>query len=186
VTATAKDATPVLETGRLVLRPPEASDLDQFAAVVSDPDVVRFIGSGRPATPDAAAATIERDLTAWRKDGFGRFAVIRREDERFIGRVGLLAWDPVTWTHSTRTEIGERAEIEIGWTLARDAWGNGYATEAALAVRDWAFREIRPRRLISLIHPENDRSKRVAEKLGERHERDVVVASGNTAELWTT
>ena len=97
---------------------------------------------------------------------------------------GLLVWDPQTWQNGTRSEIGDEAEIELGWTLERAAWGNGFATEAATAVRDWALREVQPRRLISLIHPENVRSIRVAEKIGERYQHDIVMHHGATVQLW--
>ena len=82
--------------------------------------------------------------------------------------MGFLRWDPETW------EIGG-SETELGWGLAREHWGRGYATEAARALRDWAFGERGLTRLISLIQPEQPPSIRVAEKLGERHERDVEV-----------
>jgi RimJ/RimL family protein N-acetyltransferase len=103
-----------------------------------------------------------------------------------IGRTGLVAWDPATWSHSTRHEIGPHAELELGWTLARFAWGFGYATEAARAVRDWAFEVIAPRRLISLIHPDNVRSQSVARRLDESYEREVLTAGGHPAQVWTT
>ena len=75
--------------------------------------------------------------------------------------------------------------VSQGWTLARRYWGFGYATEAATAARDWAVQELRPPRLISLIHPDNVRSQRVSEKLGQRYERDVVTR-GRPAQLWST
>ena len=96
------------------------------------------------------------------------FVVERAEDARVLGRAGFLRWDPQTW------EIGG-PETELGWGLAREHWGSGYATEAALALRDWALGERGLTRLISLIQHGNVRSFRVAEKLGERYERDVEV-----------
>jgi RimJ/RimL family protein N-acetyltransferase len=145
---------------------------------------MRYIGRGETATPLDAIEQVERMTRAWECDGFGRFVVVRAVDSTVIGRVGLLAWDPATWSSGVRSEIGDRAEVELGWTLARHAWGQGYATEAASAARDWALREVRPRRLISLIHPENGRSKGVAAKLGERFEREIRTTRGVPAELW--
>ena len=111
-----------------------------------------------------------------------------RERARTEDKPILLSWDRKTWAYGLREELGLEIELEVelGWTLARDAWGHGYATEAAIAVRDWAFRELRPPRLISMIFPANVRSQRVAEKIGERFEREVVTASGKLTQLWST
>jgi RimJ/RimL family protein N-acetyltransferase len=174
----------VIETLRLVLRPPVPGDAAPLLEAFADPDVMRYIGLGETGTLQDAIAQVERMTRAWELDGFGRFVVVRAEDGLVIGRVGLLAWDPLTWTSGVRREIGDRAETELGWTLIRSAWGRGYAAEAASAVRDWALAVVRPARLISLIHPENLRSKRVAEKLGERFDREVFTRRGVPAELW--
>jgi RimJ/RimL family protein N-acetyltransferase len=175
----------VLETERLLLRLPEPGDVDDLLEAFGDPEVMRYIGRGETAERADAVEQIERMLEGWRLDGFGRFAVVRKQDGAVLGRVGLLAWDPRIWMSGTRAEIGDGAEIELGWTLSRHAWGLGYATEAALASRDWALREIRPQRLISLIHPDNERSKRVADKLGERFDTLVTTHRGIAAEVWT-
>jgi RimJ/RimL family protein N-acetyltransferase len=175
----------VLETERLLLRLPRPTDLDAFCRAFCDPEVARYLGPGGTPTREQVAASIERYLRAWELDGFGHFAVERLADRQVIGRVGLLAWNSRTWTHGDLAEVGEPVELEVGWVIARADWGHGYATEAAAAVRDWTFRELQPPRVISLIHPDNVRSQRVAEKLGERYERDVVTASGSTPQLWT-
>jgi RimJ/RimL family protein N-acetyltransferase len=172
-----------LQTERLSLRPPTDDDLDAVAEIHGDPEVMRYIGPGEPWSDARAELGLSRWKAYWAADGFGMFVVERRGDERVLGDVGLLAWDPETWTPGMLAAIGPDAEIEIGWTLARDAWGNGYATEAALAVRDWARAEHGFDRLISLIHPDNAASIRVAEKLGARYERDVEVA-GRPARLY--
>jgi RimJ/RimL family protein N-acetyltransferase len=174
-----------LETERLVLRPPTEADLDDLAEVFADPEVMRYIGAGQPWSRRRTEEGFARWQTFWAADGFGMFAVVRREDGRLLGDVGLLAWDPETWRPGSRRAIGPRAEIEIGWRFAREAWGHGYATEAALAVRDWAREELGVERLISLIRPENPASIRVAEKLGARHERDVEIA-GRTAGIYAS
>lgn len=175
----------MLETERLLLRLPEAGDVDDLLEALGDPEVMRYIGRGETADRADAVEQIERMLRGWRADGFGRFAVVRKDDGAVLGRVGVLAWDPRIWKSGTRAEIGDGAEIELGWTLSRHAWGQGYATEAAVAARDWALREVSPRRLISLIHPDNERSKRVAVKIGERFDRLVVTHRGIAAEVWT-
>jgi RimJ/RimL family protein N-acetyltransferase len=175
----------VIETERLVLRPPEARDAAEIAEQLADAEVMRYIGRGETRGLDDAVEQIERMVRAWELDGFGRFVVVQKADGTAIGRVGLLVWDPELWRSGTLSEIGPHAEVELGWTLARRAWGLGYATEAAAAVRDWAAREVRPRRLISLIHPDNARSMRVAEKIGERFDRVVTTQRGIDVQLWT-
>lgn len=164
-----------LETRRLVLRQPREDDLTALTALYGDAAVMRFIFDGAPWSAERSAAALDGMMRRWDEDGFGVFVVERREDGVFLGDTGLLPWDASSWTagHS-RAAIGAHAEIEIGWTLTHVAWGRGYATEGALAVRDWALTELAMPRLISLIHPDNAASIRVAEKIGERHERDVV------------
>jgi RimJ/RimL family protein N-acetyltransferase len=175
----------VLETDRLLLRPPTAHDADAVAEAMADEDVMRFIGLGTPSTFDESRAHVEWMQRAWSEDGFGAFIVVRRADAATLGHVGLFAWDPTTWRPGIRREIGDDAEIELGWMLSRDAWGCGYASEAAAAARDWALGELRPRRLISLIHPQNDRSMRVATKIGEHRETSVTTYLGVVTELWS-
>ena len=111
----------------------------------------------------------------------GQFVVLL--DGRAIGRVGLLVWDARTWETSTYEDAGEHAETELGWALARARWGHGYATEAARAVRDWAYAERDVERLISLIAPDNARSIRVAEKLGATPEQMIASPHG-PANVW--
>ena len=175
----------MIETERLLLRPPVPEDADAVYRFISDPEVMRWIDvDGQTGTFDDAVERIARYRRAWELDGFGHFFLVRRDTGATVGRVGLLVWDPRTWQPGTRSEIGEEAEIELGWGLERAAWAHGYATEAALAVRDWALREVRPRRLISLIHPENERSMRVARRIGEEYQHDVVTHGGVTVQLW--
>jgi len=173
----------VIETERLSLRPPVPEDAPTVAEAIADAEVMRFIGE--TGTIDDAVERVESARRAWSEDGFGPFIVIRKSDRAPLGRVGLLAWDPATWRIGLRSEIGEGSEIELGWTLSRHAWGFGYATEAAAAVRDWALCEVRPARLISLIHAENERSMRVATKIGEHFSHTITTHRGMQAQLWT-
>jgi RimJ/RimL family protein N-acetyltransferase len=173
-----------LETARLVLRRPTEEDADAFAEAATDPEVMRYIGDGGVGTREGSLHAIRRYRRFWEEDGFGMFVLVRNEDRVVVGRAGLQAWNPVDWRTGARTEIGPTAEIEIGWILARRHWGQGYATEAALALRDLAFQELGISRLISLIHPLNRASVRVAEKIGERYEQQVTTAAGNPALLY--
>jgi [ribosomal protein S5]-alanine N-acetyltransferase len=149
---------PVLETPRLRLRGLELRDFEPLAALNADPAFTRFLGTGETLDRYASWRALAAFVGHWALRGYGLFAVERRDDARFIGRVGLI--NPETWPG-----------LEIAWGIAPAEWGHGYATEAAVAVRDWAFGTLRLPRLISLIHEENHASARVAEKIGERFER---------------
>jgi len=159
---------PAIETERLLLRLPRPDDAPALLEAFADPKAMRYIGDGSTTDLAGAEQAVVRWLERWDAWGIGMFVVERREDARVLGRAGFLRWDPETW------EIGG-SETEIGWGLAREHWGHGYATEAALALRDWAFGERGLTRLISLIQHGNVASVRVAEKIGERRERDVAV-----------
>ena len=160
------DASPLIETARLVLRLPRAEDAPDLAIACAEPETVRYIGDGTTATQADVEEAIAHWLDRWDAWGIGLYSVERREDRRVLGRVGFRRWDPETW------EIGG-SETEIGWLLGQEHWGCGYATEAALALRDSAARERGLTRLKSLIQHGNLRSVRVAERLGERYEGDV-------------
>jgi RimJ/RimL family protein N-acetyltransferase len=174
----------VIETERLLLGPPEEGDVDAVYRFVVDPEVMRWIGDfGRTGTYADAVDRVERYRRARELDGCGHFMVVPKRSREPIGRVGILVWDPRSWVPGTRRELGDAAELELGWTLESSAWGHGFATEAASAIADWAFRELQPSRLISLINPDNARSLRVAQNLGERYQRDVKV-NGAVTQLW--
>lgn len=158
----------MIETERLVLRKPRLEDADDLAVAYADPETVRYIGDGSTATRAEVEAEIEQWLERWDSWGLSLFSLERREDGRVVGRAGFLLWDRETWQVP-----GD--ETEIGWLLGREHWGRGYATEAALALRDWAFGERGLTRLISLIQHGNTRSVAVAERLGERYVRDVEI-----------
>lgn len=159
--------TPVLETGRLVLRAPRIEDGPGLLEAFADPEVVRYVGFGTTATLADVEEGITEWLERWERWGVGFCSAERKADRRVLGRVGFVRWDLET------SETGGD-ETELGWLLAREHWGYGYATEAAIALRDWALAEKGLTRLISIIRHENAPSIRVAERIGEEYERDVV------------
>ena len=160
-----------LETERLLLRLPQAEDLGAYAELFADPEVVRYTGGVTKSRAESEVA-IERMVRHWQDHGIGLFSVVRKADERVLGRVGFLLWDAQSWSHAMTQAPGDERETEIGWTLARSHWGRGYATEGATAARDWALQELGQGRLVSLIQRGNDASVRVARKLGENLERE--------------
>ena len=162
-----------LQTERLLLRPLSLDDLDRFAAFYADPEVMRYLGAGRTLSRAESEQSLQRMLRSFEVDGFGQLGVERAEDSELIGRCGYLVWDEETLTPTTEAEAAGPTELEIGYALGRDFWGQGYATEAATVVRDHALGPMGRSRLIAFIRHENHASARVAEKLGMRHERDV-------------
>jgi RimJ/RimL family protein N-acetyltransferase len=164
-----------LETARLVLRPPTLDDLAVAAELAGDPEVMRFIGGTLPAEQFIAQWT-----GWWQADRIGPFLVERRADGRFLGRVGVHAWDTRGWSLTTRTEAGPFAQPELGWILVRDAWGNGYATEAARAVLDWHGVD----ELVSVIAPDNVASQGVARRLGGSPGETVLLFETRPAVVW--
>ena len=163
-----------------MLRPPRLEDVDDMLAFVGDDEVMRWIG-GEAGGRETAIESIERWIARWDANGVGQFALVY--EGRVIGRVGLLVWDGRSWQTSAYADAGEHAVTELGWALARAHWGKGLATEAARAVRDWAYAERQIERLVSLIDPVNIRSIRVAAKLGAVPE-ELVTTNHGPALVW--
>lgn len=152
----------IARTERLLLRPFAAPDLTALRPILGDAEVMRF---GPGAQPPASIQTWLHDcLAAYDRFGYGPWAVVELRQHRLIGYCGLFYFP----------DINRQPETEIGYRLARTAWGQGYATEAALAVREYAFTTLGLPRLVALIDPQNSASIRVAAKLGMQHEQDVL------------
>ncbi|MEX2185293.1 MAG: GNAT family N-acetyltransferase [Pirellulales bacterium] len=143
----------VAETERLVLRRIDHDDLDFFAALFADPEVMRFSMGVR--TRDESREWIDRAAASYVANGYGPWCVVRKSDGGAIGFCGLVD-----------QTIDGAAEVEIGYRLAESHWGQGYAPEAAAAVRDLAIGQFGLSRVIALVDPLNVRSIRVVEKIG--------------------
>ncbi len=153
------DARAELPTARLLLRRWRDADREPFAAMNADPEVMTYF----PALLDRSTsdAVIDRAQAAFDAEGFGLWAVERREDARFLGFIGLSR---------PSFEAAFTPCVEIGWRLARDAWGHGYATEGAIAVRDHAFTVVGLDELLSWTTVANTPSRRVMERIGMGHD----------------
>jgi RimJ/RimL family protein N-acetyltransferase len=154
-----------LETERLLLRPFRNSDHSAYAAMCADPEVMQYLGTGVTQNPMEAWRAMASMLGHWELLGYGMFAAEVKATGELAGRVGFL--DPPGWPG-----------FELGWTLARQHWGKGYAIEGARACLDYAFGPLGRDRVISLIRPANERSIRVAERLGERLAGEVDLLGG--------
>jgi RimJ/RimL family protein N-acetyltransferase len=155
----------VLVTERLRLRGWDDRDLDAYAALCADPEVMRYIARGGPQSRDHAAAAMASFRAGWTERGWDLWCITRPEEDVCLGFVGLHVPDFLP-------EV--MPAVEIGWRLARHTWGNGYATEAAIAARDFAFDVVGLDRLVSVAHAENHSSTGVMRKIGMRLERATV------------
>ena len=143
----------VIETPRLILREFLPSDADALARVISDPETMRFYPA--PFNRTGVEDWISRNLRRYEKDGYGLWAMELKATAEMIGDCGI-----------TLQEVDDEVLPEIGYHLRRDMWGQGFATEAARACRDYGFEHVNAQFLISLIRPENLPSRRVAERNG--------------------
>jgi RimJ/RimL family protein N-acetyltransferase len=150
----------ILETQRLRLRPFEARDWDAYAAMCADPEVMRHLGTGATLSRDDTWRAIAGMLGHWQLRGYGMWAIEAKEAPGLIGRAGFI--DPPGWPG-----------FELGWVLAREHWGRGYATEAARAALACAFETLARDRVIHLIRPGNSASIRVAQRLGATRAGEV-------------
>lgn len=146
---------PRLETERLILRSLTQQDFEDYARIFTDPEVMLYIGEGKPLGRLDAWRQMAATIGHWFLRGYGLWAVEQKSSGKLIGRVGFF--NPAEW-------LG----FELGWALARDAWGKGYATEAARRALAYGFDEMQREKVISLIDPNNRASIKVAERLGEK------------------
>ena len=165
---------PVIETERLVLRSWRAEDVVPNAAMLGDPLSGRFItANGKPIT-DAFDGWRNAAIMAghWALYGVGMFAVEERATGRYAGRVG--PWMPPGWPG-----------FEVGWGVAHEFRGKGYAVEAARASIDWSFATFEIDRIVHCIDRENIASQAVARRLGASNEHEFDLF-GHVADLWVT
>jgi RimJ/RimL family protein N-acetyltransferase len=159
-------ATPRLETERLVLRRWDVeADLDAYAALCADPEVMRYIGDGTTRTRAESAEQLAGFEQTWRDRSFGLFATELTATGELIGFVGLAIPDFLP-------EI--MPAVEIGWRLGRAHWGKGYATEGARAALAWGFDALALDRIVSVHAVGNDPSGNVMQKIGMHLDRETV------------
>lgn len=149
---------PVLETARLVLRVPRLEDFERYAQLLADEEAARYIGGRLERAP--AWRRFLQMPGAWVVQGFAMFSVLDKASGKWLGQAG--PWKPDGWPGN-----------EVGWSFHPDAWGRGYATEAAIAAMDWAFETLGWDSVIHCIDPANAPSQRLAQRLGS-HNRGAV------------
>jgi RimJ/RimL family protein N-acetyltransferase len=171
--------TTVLETERLLLRAPTLDDLDRWAEMMADPSAARFIGGAQP--PSLVWRAIMQVTGAWHLTGISMFSVVEKATGAWVGRVG--PWQPLGWPGT-----------EVGWGLHPDAWGKGYALEAAIATMDYAVDTLGWTEIVHCINPANAPSQKIAKRLGSHVLRQATLPPpldyehtdvwGQTSDAW--
>jgi RimJ/RimL family protein N-acetyltransferase len=150
----------ILETERLYLRSLEEKDLDVLIPMYANINVMRFIGAGKTLT----RAQTERSVVTWneyeKQHGFSNWAVMRKEDEAFLGKCGL-SWLP------------DNSDVEISYIFDEPYWGMGYATEISRAVLKHGFNTLHLKKITALVYPQNSPSIKVIEKIGMKYQKEA-------------
>lgn len=167
-----------IESDRLILRRMNSSDLSYFVAIHSDVDVARYIGAGRPRSEAETQQWFNDIVASYEKSNLGQLTIIRKSDGALLGRCGLsdaaIERQDRTdaprkgWFFSTHVPAGIDFECvpELGYTLGKENWGQGYASEATRCVFQYARGALNFETIMSVIHADNAASLAVAKKFG--------------------
>lgn len=159
-----------LETKHLIIRAPQAEDFDKLYALQTDTDVMKYIGQG-VRTQSEVMIGLEKAIAHQKKHGFSLGCVFEKESGLFVGRAGLiyLAYDDT------------QPEIEVGYALIKTVWGKGYGVELAKALINWGFEHLTVSKLIAVINPNNEHSRRVLEKVNMNYQGVVLYCNNEVA-----
>jgi ribosomal-protein-alanine N-acetyltransferase len=149
-----------LETARLRMRLFTPADLDRMCEITLDPEVMRFIGYGHPLSREETITNLNMIMNGFRRRGYGRWALERRDTGALVGYCGLSAGNP---------EVG----IEVAYMLTREEWGKGLALEAGRASLRYGFETLGVNSIAGLTFHDNRRSRTVLERLGMKFVRDA-------------
>ncbi|MBV9148388.1 MAG: GNAT family N-acetyltransferase [Candidatus Eremiobacteraeota bacterium] len=163
-----------LFTKRLRLRKLRVEDAPLLVSLYGDPEVQKTLPQPEPVTVERERAIIERQLNGpWTKEGSGMFAVFEEDGGDFVGCCGHLFWD-IDGVHET----------EVAYAIMPQHWRKGYATEAALALKEDAFKRLGVKRVISLVMPGNVGSEKVAQNNGMHIEKQTVLLEKYHVNVW--
>lgn len=163
----------IIETPRLLLCAPFLEDWRELAPIYAKKKVMRYIGYGVSCSPEETRASVQWGMREYARCGYGLFTARLKTNLRVVGRCGLV-----------HLKVEGVDELELAYLLDSRVWGQGLASEAVAAIRDYALGELGKERLVALIHPRNMASKRVAQKAGMTFERQAFF-SGIEAELFS-
>ena len=159
----------VLETQRLYLRPITASDLGPLALLWSNPDVMRYLPSGKPRTVQATRDELEYMLHHWQEHKFGTWVIEQKDSRKWIGYCELqyLHAEPCGVSAEIAAQV---KEVELGYGLAKPYWGKGIAFEAAQAAARYGFETLKLPQIVAAIHRDNIASRKILERIGLRED----------------
>jgi [ribosomal protein S5]-alanine N-acetyltransferase len=146
-----------LESDRLIVRPWQAADRAAFAAITNDAEVMRYIHDGQPFSSEEIEQFLARQERQIAEHDLCMGAAVEKATGRVLGIAGAQP-------------LGTTGELEIGWIFARHCWGRGYATEAGGAAMHHVLETLHRPRVVAIIDPDNEPSKRVAARLGMKYE----------------
>lgn len=155
------------ETERLIIRSWQSDDLEAYARIVADPDVMQYIGTGKTLSYTEAEAYINRCIENQRLEGWTRFAVEIKATQQLAGFCGYGHYNN---------------ELDFGWRYGKEFWGNGYGTEAAHAVLELGVHRFRFPRIVCVAYAENKGSIRIMEKIGMEFEKNIVLNNRKTVQ----
>lgn len=162
----------MFETDRLIVRHLCAGDLDEMYAVCGDPDIMRYVGDGKPLSLERTRDWIAQSQRNYERLGFGCAAVIDKATHRFIGYCGLIF-------------NSDGKEVEIIYTLKKQYWGKGLASEVAAAMIEFGFTRCGLKNIIATIDPANHASLRIIKKLGMTHRENRIDEYGLPEAVYT-
>jgi ribosomal-protein-alanine N-acetyltransferase len=145
-----------IETPRLKLRRFTPNDLNDLCEIRADPDVMRYIGLGKPESIEQVQAALNKIFAHWEQHGFGRWAAIDKESDKLIGWCGL-------------SYLEDTDDVEIGYGIARLHWGKGLASEVGAAVIKWGFEDLGLDHIVAVAWPDNVVSRGVMDRLGMKY-----------------
>ncbi|MDL4839413.1 GNAT family N-acetyltransferase [Aquibacillus rhizosphaerae] len=165
----------ILTSERLLFRPYSNDDFDFLMSLLSDPEVVRFIGKGKTRNENGGKEFLKWIYSTYEVgEDMGLMVLVNKEDNTLIGHAGLVP-----------QIIEGNEEIEIGYWICREHWGKGYATESAKALLEYGIKQINPQRFISLIQPDNLASKKVANKIEMKFDKRIII-DGKDVNVYAT
>lgn len=147
-----------IETPHLIIKPPNSMDFEAYYGLLSDPEVMRYIGKG-VRTREEARENLESQINHFNKHGFSLGFVYEKQTGLFVGRAGLVYLEMKD----------DQPAIEIGYALHQRFWNQGYGTQLVKACIRWGFQHLPVKQLLAVIHPNNERSRRVLERAGMRY-----------------